>query len=98
LRAGVEPWDKRRQAGKALRAKVPHQDHAALRSVPDRPDPIGLIEAAHEGRQAHLIPLRVARMATGPFAFLRGAAHVMAWDLSRGPRRGSAPVMNGGGH
>ncbi len=98
LRAGVEPWDKRRQAGKAMRAKVPHQDHAALRSEPDRPDPVGLIAAAHEGRQAHLIPLRVARMATSPFAFLRGAAHVMAWDLSRGPRSGIDVVMNGDAH
>ncbi|MCJ2058352.1 DUF2252 domain-containing protein [Methylobacterium sp. J-048] len=98
LRAGVEPWDKRRQAGKVLRAEVPHADHAALRCEPDRPDPIGLIEAAHEGRQAHLIPLRVARMATSPFAFLRGAAHVMAWDLSRGPRSGIDVVMNGDAH
>ncbi len=37
------------------------------------------------GRQAHLIPLRVARMASSPFAFLRGAAQVMAWDLAQGP-------------
>ncbi len=98
LRAGVEPWDKRRQAGKALRAKVPHAEHAVLRTESDRPDPISLIEAAHEGRQAHLIPLRVARMATSPFAFLRGAAHVMAWDLSRGPRSSIDVVMNGDAH
>jgi uncharacterized protein (DUF2252 family) len=98
LRAGVEPWDKRRQAGKALRANVPHHEHAALHAEPDRPDPIGLIEAAHDGRQADLIPLRVARMAASPFAFLRGAAHVMAWDLSRGPRSGIDVVMNGDAH
>ncbi|MEE7489816.1 DUF2252 domain-containing protein [Methylobacterium oryzae CBMB20] len=98
LRAGVEAWDKRRRAGKRLRAEVPHVSQSALDSDPDRPDPIALIEAAHRGRQPHLIPLRVARMATSPFAFLRGAAHVMAWDLSRGPRSGIDVVMNGDAH
>jgi uncharacterized protein (DUF2252 family) len=98
LRAGVEPWEKRRQAGKRLRAEIPHAAHAALGIGPDRPDPVALIEAAHRGRQAHLIPLRVARMASSPFAFLRGAAHVMAWDLSRGPRTGIDVVMNGDAH
>ncbi|MGE8128804.1 DUF2252 domain-containing protein [Methylobacterium sp. NPDC080182] len=98
LRAGVEAWDKRRKAGKRLRAEVPHAGQAALASDPDRPDPVALIEAAHAGRQPHLIPLRVARMASSPFAFLRGAAHVMAWDLSRGPRSGIDVVMNGDAH
>jgi uncharacterized protein (DUF2252 family) len=98
LRVGVESWDKRRHAGKRLRGEVPHAAQAALTSDPDRPDPVALIEAAHRGRQPHLIPLRVARMATSPFAFLRGAAHVMAWDLSRGPRSGIDVVMNGDAH
>lgn len=98
LRMGVEAWDKRRRAGKRLRAEVPHASQATLASDPDRPDPIALIEAAHKGRQPHLIPLRVARMASSPFAFLRGAAHVMAWDLSRGPRSGIDVVMNGDAH
>jgi len=98
LRVGVESWDKRRHAGKKLREKVPHAAQGAFTADPDRPDPITLIEAAHEGRQPHLIPLRVARMATSPFAFLRGAAHVMAWDLSRGPRSGIDVVMNGDAH
>jgi hypothetical protein len=98
LRAGVEAWDKRRKAGKRRRAEVPHARQAALDPDPDRPDPVALIEAAHAGRQPHLIPLRVARMASSPFAFLRGAAHVMAWDLSRGPRSGIDVVMNGDAH
>ena len=98
LRAGAEPWDKRRAAGKGLREGVPHAAHAALGPGSDRPDPVSLIEGAHEGRQDHLIPLRVARMATSPFAFLRGAAHVMAWDLAQGPRSGIDVVMNGDAH
>lgn len=98
LRTGAEPWDKRRAAGKRLRERVPHAAHAALDLGTDRPDPVSLIEGAHAGRQAHLIPLRVARMATSPFAFLRGAAHVMAWDLAQGPRSGIDVVMNGDAH
>ncbi|MDB5647991.1 DUF2252 domain-containing protein [Methylobacterium sp.] len=98
LREAGEPWDKRRQAGKALRETVPHASHAAWVAPADRPDPVSLIEAAHVGRQAHLIPLRVARMASSPFAFLRGAAHVMAWDLAHTPRSGITVVMNGDAH
>ena len=98
LRMGVESWDKRRQAGKRLRDAVPYAAQAGLPPEPTRPDPVALIEAAHRGRQPALIPLRVARMATSPFAFLRGAAHVMAWDLSRGPRSGIDVVMNGDAH
>ncbi|WP_375454000.1 DUF2252 domain-containing protein [uncultured Methylobacterium sp.] len=98
LRGSGEPWDRRRAAGKRLRDAVPHAAHAALELPEDRPDPVGLIEGAHEGRQPALIPLRVARMASSPFAFLRGAAHVMAWDLARGPRSEIMVMMNGDAH
>ncbi|WP_279600195.1 DUF2252 domain-containing protein [Methylobacterium sp. J-077] len=98
LRTGVEPWDKRRAAGKTLRLELPHAAHAALEIGTDRPDPVALIEKAHEGRQSHLIPLRVARMASSSFAFLRGAAQVMAWDLAQGPRGAIQVVMNGDAH
>ncbi|TXN65455.1 DUF2252 domain-containing protein, partial [Methylobacterium sp. WL30] len=98
LRAGGEPWDKRRAAGKRLREVVDHAAHAALDLPADRPDPVDLIAGAHEGRQPELVPLRVARMASSPFAFLRGAAHVMAWDLAHSPRSEIMVVMNGDAH
>ena len=72
LRMGVESWDKRRQAGKRLRDAVPYAAQAGLPPEPTRPDPVALIEAAHRGRQPALIPLRVARMATSPFAVRGG--------------------------
>lgn len=97
LRASGEPWRKRRAAGKILRKSVPHEEHATLASQ-DRPDPVALIEQAHEGRQAHLVPLRVARMATSPFAFLRGAAHLMAWDLAQSPTTKIDVVIDGDAH
>ncbi|MFD0938566.1 DUF2252 domain-containing protein [Methylobacterium trifolii] len=98
LREGGEPWDRRRAAGKRLRDAVPHAGHAALDLPDDRPDPVALIENAHVGRQTDLIPLRVARMASSPFAFLRGAAHVMAWDLAQSSRSDIMVVMNGDAH
>ncbi len=98
LRTPGEPWEKRRAAGKCLRAKVPHDGHGPMPAAEDRPDPVRLIEEAQAGRQAHLIPLRVARMASSPFAFLRGAATVMAWDLARTPTSGIDVVMNGDAH
>ncbi|KQP08223.1 hypothetical protein ASF28_11770 [Methylobacterium sp. Leaf99] len=98
LRGAGEPWEKRRAAGKVLRETVPHESHAPLFLPPDRPDPVSLVEGAHDGRQAHLVPLRVARMASSPFAFLRGAAHVMAWDLAQSPRSGILVAMNGDAH
>ncbi|MFC6046841.1 DUF2252 family protein, partial [Methylobacterium hispanicum] len=72
--------------------------HGTLDLPEDRPDPVSLIERAHQGRQPDLIPLRVARMASSPFAFLRGAAHVMAWDLARTPTSQISVVMNGDAH
>ncbi|PIK71457.1 hypothetical protein CS379_19210, partial [Methylobacterium frigidaeris] len=98
LRTPGEPWEKRRAAGKGLRAKVPHDSHGPVPVPQDRPDPVRLIEKAQGGRQEWLIPLRVARMASSPFAFLRGAATVMAWDLARTSTSGIDVVMNGDAH
>ncbi len=98
LRAAGEPWDRRRAAGKALRHVVPHAAHAELAASPERPDPVALIERANEGRQPNLVPLRIARMATSPFAFLRGAAPVMAWDLAQTPTTGIEVVIDGDAH
>lgn len=68
LQTPGEPWEKRRAAGKALRPGVPHADHAVLNGVEGRPDFVSLIRAANKGRQEHLVPLRMARMAESPFA------------------------------
>jgi uncharacterized protein (DUF2252 family) len=64
----------------------------------DRPDPIDLIEEAHAGRLEHLIPVRVGRMAVSPYAFLRGAASLMAEDFARMARTGIEPVICGDAH
>jgi uncharacterized protein (DUF2252 family) len=54
--------------------------------------------ANNAGRQERLIPLRMSRMAASPFAFLRGAATVMAWDLAHTPSIGHHVMIDGDAH
>jgi uncharacterized protein (DUF2252 family) len=70
-------------AGKALRAKVPRTSHGEWASASDRSDPISLLEEQNRTRVLELIPIRYGRMSISPFAFLRGAAAVMASDLAK---------------
>jgi uncharacterized protein (DUF2252 family) len=64
----------------------------------NRPDPVATVLASNKGRQDHLIPLRMGRMAASPFALLRGSACVMAADLSTTPISRIPVVMDGDAH
>ncbi|GAA3373349.1 DUF2252 domain-containing protein [Streptomyces sannanensis] len=68
--------------GKSLRARVPRSSHGALVLAPGRPDAVQAVEESNRGRVPELTPIRVGRMAASPFAFLRGAAGLMAHDLA----------------
>ena len=92
------PWEQRRAEGKALRRAIPRESHAEWKPSKDCPDPLSLLARNNKGRQAHLVPLRMGRMATSPFAFLRGSACVMASDLSTSPVSGIPVVMDGDAH
>ncbi|UOA08642.1 DUF2252 domain-containing protein [Methylobacter sp. S3L5C] len=98
FRDAGEPWNKRREFGKALRAKTPRESHADWQPAADRSDPVDIVIATNEGRQAHLIPLRMSRMAASPFTFLRGSVAIMARDLAGTPFTGVNVVMNGDAH
>lgn len=76
-------WKERLEAGKAIRKRVPRTEHAHYRPAHRRQDPIALIEAQNATRVPKLVPVRMARMADSPFAFLRGSAAVMAADLAK---------------
>ncbi|SAL13787.1 hypothetical protein AWB68_00217 [Caballeronia choica] len=84
--------------GRALRDAVPFDTHAAWQPAPDRPDPVEQVLASNAGRQERLVPLRMARMAASPFAFLRGAANVMASDLAKTPSIGHTVMIDGDAH
>ncbi|HTU54986.1 MAG TPA: DUF2252 family protein, partial [Acetobacteraceae bacterium] len=51
----------------------------------DRRDPVEILIAQDRHRIPELVPVRYARMRADPFAFLRGAAAVMAADLGAMP-------------
>jgi uncharacterized protein (DUF2252 family) len=72
----------RRAAARALRKMVARSAHAAWEAGIDRPDPVELLVEQSRSRVPELVPLRFARMAQSPFAFLRGSALVMAHDLA----------------
>jgi uncharacterized protein (DUF2252 family) len=87
-----------RARGRQLRDAVPFDAHANWQLESDRPDPVGRVLVSNAGRQERLIPLRMARMAASPFAFLRGAANVMAWDLAHTPSIGHHVMIDGDAH
>ena len=93
-----EPPEVRRRDGASLRKALPHTAHAGWKPPKNRPNPVDIVVAGNAGRQQHLVPLRMARMSASPFAFLRGAAAVMAWDLSHTPVTGIQVVINGDAH
>ena len=68
--------------GRALRQQVPRKSLGEWTPARDRPDPIQLVLDSHQGRLDWLIPVRVARMVTSPYGFLRGTAIVMADDVA----------------
>lgn len=71
--------------GKALRRQVPRGAHAVLDLDASRPDAVSAVEESSRGRIPGLTPIRIGRMAATPFAFLRGSAGLMAYDLARTP-------------
>jgi uncharacterized protein (DUF2252 family) len=76
------------EAGRALREVVPRSSHAGFSPSVSRPDPIAILQEQAKDRLADLLPIRYGRMASSPFAFLRGSAAVMAEDLASTARSG----------
>lgn len=77
----------RMAAGKALRSVVSRESHADFHIDPKR-DPLPLLTAGDPARVQSLVSERYRRMNVSPFAFYRGAAAIMAHDLSAMPRIG----------
>ena len=84
--------------GKALRNKCPRKSHAAWKAPTNRPDAVGLVLQAEQGRMPELLPLRHGRMVRSPFTFYRGAALTMACDLATTPTSGIRVQCCGDAH
>lgn len=82
--------------GKAERGAVPRETHAEL--VPSPQDAVDLVVAQEADRIQSLLPIRYGRMLASPFAFYRGSAVVMAYDLVAGPRTSLTTQLCGDAH
>ncbi|MFJ1613686.1 DUF2252 domain-containing protein [Streptomyces sp. NPDC088251] len=87
-----------KEAGKALRERVSRASHSSLELPAGRPDAVQAVEESSRGRVPGLAPIRVGRMAATPFAFLRGAAGLMAHDLVGTPLSGVGAQLCGDAH
>ncbi|MFI0712720.1 DUF2252 domain-containing protein [Streptomyces inhibens] len=85
-------------AGRALRERLPRSEQAALSIAAGRPDAVAAVEESNAGRLPELTPIRVGRMAASPFAFLRGTAGLMAYDLTADPVTGIGAQICGDAH
>ncbi|HEX6665122.1 MAG TPA: DUF2252 domain-containing protein [Solirubrobacterales bacterium] len=88
----------RSSLGKAARTGAPRSSHGSWEPAPDREDPVAILERQAESRVQELVPIRYGRMAASAFAFYRGAAAVMAADLSRTPVSGLRVQVCGDAH
>ncbi len=86
------------ERGKQARADVPRSKHAAFETPASRPDPVDLLETQAKTRVPELVPIRYGRMLVSPFTFYRGAAKIMASDLSHTPRSGLSVQCCGDAH
>jgi uncharacterized protein (DUF2252 family) len=87
-----------KSAGRTRRAVVTRSAHADWEPAPGRPDPLAVLTAQNRRRIASLVPVRWGRMLESPFAFLRGAAAVMAGDLASVPNTGITVQSCGDAH
>jgi uncharacterized protein (DUF2252 family) len=90
--------DERAARGRTARAEVPRSAHADFDPGADRPDPIALLVQQAESRVPELVPIRYGRMMVSPFTFYRGAALIMASDLSRTPTTSLRAQLCGDAH
>jgi uncharacterized protein (DUF2252 family) len=90
--------DARRKAGAALRRVVPRSAQGEWAPPADRADPVETLIEQGRSRIQELLPIRYGRMRTDPFAFLRGAAAVMAADLAHTPATGIRMQACGDAH
>jgi uncharacterized protein (DUF2252 family) len=90
--------DERRELGRSHRSRLPRSALAVLRADNFRPNPTELLECQARARIPELVPIRYGRMLASPLAFFRGAALIMASDLSAGPSTGIEAQLCGDAH
>ena len=90
--------EERRKVGLSMRQRVPRSAQAEWSPPANRADPVAILIEQGKNRIQELLPVRYARMKADPFAFLRGAAAIMAKDLERTPSTGIRVQACGDAH
>jgi len=90
--------EERLAKGKALRDVASRKAQKEWNPPANRPDPIELLIESSKGRVEDLLPIRYGRMMVSPFTFYRGAAAIMASDLSCTPSTGLTLAADGDCH
>ena len=90
--------DEWRRRGREQRVPASRSSQAQWDPPADRPDPVAILEEQAGTRVPDLVPIRYGRMAASPFAYFRGAAAPMAWDLAHTPTTGIRVQACGDAH
>jgi len=88
----------RREAGAAARSHLPRSKHAEWAPPAGRQSPVAILAEQGKSRIQELLPIRYERMRASAFAFLRGAAAIMAADLGSQPNTGLRVQLCGDAH
>jgi uncharacterized protein (DUF2252 family) len=98
LRRRSVPRTDRYAIGRSLRDRVPRASLGRWQPADDRRNPVDQVTEAHVDRLPWLIAVRIGRMVSSPYAFLRGTAGIMAADFALLPATGIMPVICGDAH
>jgi uncharacterized protein (DUF2252 family) len=98
LRRPARPRADRYELGRSLRERAHRSEMAFWTPPDDRAHPVRQVIDQNFGRQPWLIPIRIGRMISSPYAFLRGSANIMADDFAALPATGITPVICGDAH
>jgi uncharacterized protein (DUF2252 family) len=91
------PIKERRAEGRTARVRAKRSELGRWHR-PDGFDPLATLSGQDTLRVRELLPIRYGRMGSSPWAFFRGAAAVMAADLSSGADTGLRVQMCGDAH
>lgn len=88
----------RKERGRSARKRTSRTDLGEYAPSADRPDPIELLDRQNANRFPDLVPVRWGRMVASPFAFYRGSAALMAYDLAGSADSGLVVQLCGDAH
>src|SRR5262245_40470002 len=90
--------DERKAKGREAGNRTPVSAHTGWVPAVDRPDPVALLDEQNRDREPDLVPVRHGRMMVSPFTFYRGAAKIMAADLTGSQTAGLRVQLCGDAH